>query len=130
MTDSRPMSYSRAELTTMTMPHMANILGDLFGGQLMALIVEDSEAVAQQLAAARVGLQRFHEHARVAPPVEGDSAELVDREWNEQRRLVESIAQRKERHDGRAVEKHGMQEEVCASRECVRTEPHVAEVLT
>jgi acyl-CoA hydrolase len=45
MADSRPMSYSRAELTTMTMPHMANILGDLFGGQLMAL-VDQAAAVA------------------------------------------------------------------------------------
>ena len=45
MPDSRPMSYSRAELTTMTMPHMANILGDLFGGQLMAL-VDQAAAVA------------------------------------------------------------------------------------
>ncbi len=45
MTESRPMSYSRAELTTMTMPHMANILGDLFGGQLMAL-VDQAAAVA------------------------------------------------------------------------------------
>ncbi|HJS46894.1 MAG TPA: acyl-CoA thioesterase [Gemmatimonadales bacterium] len=45
MVDSRPMSFSRAELTTMTMPHMANILGDLFGGQLMAL-VDQAAAVA------------------------------------------------------------------------------------
>ncbi len=45
MADSHPMSYSRAELTTMTMPHMANILGDLFGGQLMAL-VDQAAAVA------------------------------------------------------------------------------------
>ncbi len=45
MADSRPMSFSRAELTTMTMPHMANILGDLFGGQLMAL-VDQAAAVA------------------------------------------------------------------------------------
>ena len=32
------MSYSRASLTTLVMPHMQNILGDLFGGNLMALI--------------------------------------------------------------------------------------------
>ena len=43
--DSRPMSASRAELTTLTMPHMANILGDLFGGQLMAM-VDQAAAVA------------------------------------------------------------------------------------
>ncbi len=45
MADSRPMSFSRAELTTMTMPNMANILGDLFGGQLMVL-VDQAAAVA------------------------------------------------------------------------------------
>jgi acyl-CoA hydrolase len=39
------MSASRAELTTLTMPHMANILGDLFGGQLMAM-VDQAAAVA------------------------------------------------------------------------------------
>lgn len=32
------MSYSKASLTTLVMPHMQNILGDLFGGNLMALI--------------------------------------------------------------------------------------------
>jgi acyl-CoA hydrolase len=36
--DSRPMSYSRGEITTLVMPHMQNILGDLFGGDLMALV--------------------------------------------------------------------------------------------
>ena len=45
MIESRPMSWSRAELTTLTMPHMANILGDLFGGQLMAM-VDQAAAVA------------------------------------------------------------------------------------
>jgi acyl-CoA hydrolase len=39
------MSYSRAELTTLVMPHMQNILGDLFGGDLMAL-VDQAAAVA------------------------------------------------------------------------------------
>ena len=36
--DSRPMSYSRATITTLVMPHMQNILGDLFGGNLLAMI--------------------------------------------------------------------------------------------
>jgi acyl-CoA hydrolase len=45
MPDSRPMSYSRAELTTLVMPHMQNVLGDLFGGELMAL-VDQAAAVA------------------------------------------------------------------------------------
>ena len=43
--DSRPMSYSRATITTLVMPHMQNILGDLFGGNLMAL-VDQAAAVA------------------------------------------------------------------------------------
>jgi acyl-CoA hydrolase len=43
--DSHPMSYSRAELTTFVMPHMQNVLGDLFGGNLMAL-VDQAAAVA------------------------------------------------------------------------------------
>ena len=36
--ESRPMSYSRGEITTFVMPHMQNVLGDLFGGHLMALV--------------------------------------------------------------------------------------------
>jgi acyl-CoA hydrolase len=43
--DSRPMSYSRATITTLVMPHMQNILGDLFGGNLLAMI-DQSAAVA------------------------------------------------------------------------------------
>ena len=43
--DSRLMSYSRAELTTLVMPHMQNVLGDLFGGHLMAM-VDQAAAVA------------------------------------------------------------------------------------
>ncbi len=43
--DSRPMSYSRAQLTTLVMPHMQNVLGDLFGGHLLAL-VDQAAAVA------------------------------------------------------------------------------------
>jgi acyl-CoA hydrolase len=39
------MSFSRAELTQIVMPHMQNILGDLFGGNLMAL-VDQAAAVA------------------------------------------------------------------------------------
>jgi acyl-CoA hydrolase len=39
------MSASRAELTTLVMPHMQNVLGDLFGGHLMAL-VDQAAAVA------------------------------------------------------------------------------------
>lgn len=42
---SRPMSYSRSSLTTLVMPHQQNILGDLFGGEIMALI-DQAAAVA------------------------------------------------------------------------------------
>ncbi len=39
------MSYSVGTLTTFVMPHMQNVLGDLFGGELMAL-VDQAAAVA------------------------------------------------------------------------------------
>src|SRR5262245_1063022 len=42
---SRPMSFSRGEITTFVMPHMQNVLGDLFGGELMTL-VDQAAAVA------------------------------------------------------------------------------------
>ncbi len=42
---SRPMSHSRSELTTFVMPHMQNVRGDLFGGDLLAL-VDQAAAVA------------------------------------------------------------------------------------
>ncbi len=43
--DSRPMSYSVGTITTFVMPHMQNVRGDLFGGELMAL-VDQAAAVA------------------------------------------------------------------------------------
>ena len=39
------MSFSRAELTTIVMPHMQNVLGDLFGGHLLSM-VDQAAAVA------------------------------------------------------------------------------------
>jgi acyl-CoA hydrolase len=39
------MSHSRGEITTFVMPHMQNVLGDLFGGDLMTL-VDQAAAVA------------------------------------------------------------------------------------
>ena len=45
MPDSHPMSFSKAELTTLVMPHMQNVLGDLFGGHLLAM-VDQAAAVA------------------------------------------------------------------------------------
>jgi acyl-CoA hydrolase len=44
-TDARPMSYSVGQITTFVMPHMQNVRGDLFGGELMAL-VDQAAAVA------------------------------------------------------------------------------------
>lgn len=43
--ESRPMAYSRSELSSLVMPHMQNILGDLFGGNLMAM-VDQAAAIA------------------------------------------------------------------------------------
>lgn len=43
--ESRPMSYSRGEISTFVMPNMQNVLGDLFGGQLMALL-DQAAAIA------------------------------------------------------------------------------------
>lgn len=42
---SRPMAYSRAEMTTLVMPHMLNVLQGLFGGHLLAMI-DQAAAVA------------------------------------------------------------------------------------
>jgi acyl-CoA hydrolase len=39
------MSHSRGEITTFVMPHMQNVMGDLFGGHLAAL-VDQAAAVA------------------------------------------------------------------------------------
>jgi acyl-CoA hydrolase len=39
------MSYSTGTITTFVMPHMQNVRGDLFGGELMAL-VDQAAAVA------------------------------------------------------------------------------------
>ena len=43
--DSRPMSFSTGTISTFVMPHMQNVRGDLFGGELMAL-VDQAAAVA------------------------------------------------------------------------------------
>jgi acyl-CoA hydrolase len=42
---SHAMSHSRGEISTLIMPHMANLLGDLFGGHLMAM-VDQAAAIA------------------------------------------------------------------------------------
>jgi acyl-CoA hydrolase len=43
--DARPMRHSVGTITTFVMPHMQNVRGDLFGGELMAL-VDQAAAVA------------------------------------------------------------------------------------
>ncbi len=42
---SHPMAHSRGEISTLIMPHMANLMGDLFGGDLMAM-VDQAAAIA------------------------------------------------------------------------------------
>src|SRR5262249_20286282 len=49
---SRPMSYSRGEITTFVMPHMQNVLGDLFGGDLMTLVDQAAAVAAMRHAGA------------------------------------------------------------------------------
>ncbi|MGH7658128.1 MAG: acyl-CoA thioesterase, partial [Gemmatimonadales bacterium] len=44
--ESRPMSFSSASLTQLVMPHMQNILGDLFGGYLLAMVDQAAAVVA------------------------------------------------------------------------------------
>ena len=51
--DSRPMSYSVGSITTFVMPHMQNVLGDLFGGNLMALVDQAAAVAAIRHAGAR-----------------------------------------------------------------------------
>lgn len=43
--DSHPMSHSRGEISALVMPHMANILGDMFGGNIMSM-VDQAAAIA------------------------------------------------------------------------------------
>jgi acyl-CoA hydrolase len=43
--ESRPMSFSVGSITTFVMPHMQNVRGGLFGGELRAL-VDQAAAVA------------------------------------------------------------------------------------
>jgi acyl-CoA hydrolase len=47
------MSYSRGEITTFVMPNMQNVLGDLFGGNLMALVDQAAAVAAIRHAGAR-----------------------------------------------------------------------------
>ena len=51
--ESRPMSHSVGTITTIVMPHMQNVLGDLFGGNLMALVDQAAAVAAIRHAGAR-----------------------------------------------------------------------------
>jgi len=59
------MSYSRGEISTFVMPHMQNVLGDLFGGQLMALVDQAAAVAAMRHAGSRAvtkSIDRFDFH--------------------------------------------------------------------
>ncbi len=57
---SPPMSFSRGEISTLIMPHMANLLGDLFGGNLMALVDQAAAIAAIRHAGGRVVTASIH----------------------------------------------------------------------
>ncbi len=57
---SRPMSYSRGEISTFVMPHMQNVLGDLFGGHLMTLVDQAAAVAAIRHAGAPVVTASIH----------------------------------------------------------------------
>ena len=58
--ESRPMSHSRGELSTFVMPHMQNVLGDLFGGDLMALVDQAAAVAAIRHAGAPAVTRSIH----------------------------------------------------------------------
>ena len=58
--DSHPMSHSRGEISTLIMPHMANLLGDLFGGNLMALVDQAAAIAAIRHSGTRVVTASIH----------------------------------------------------------------------
>lgn len=63
--ESRPMSYSRGQITTFVMPHMQNVLGDLFGGELMSLVDQAAAVAATRHAGGPVvtkSIDRFDFH--------------------------------------------------------------------
>jgi len=58
--ESRLMSFSRGEISVLIMPHMANLLGDLFGGNLMALVDQAAAIAATRHAGGRVVTASIH----------------------------------------------------------------------
>ena len=68
--ESRPMSYSRAELTTTTMPYQQNIHGDLFGGEILSLIDKAAAVAAiRHAGGAAVTASIDHLECRVPRPI-------------------------------------------------------------
>lgn len=57
---SRPMSHSRGEISTLVMPHMANVLGDLFGGNIMAMVDQAAAIAAIRHAGGKVVTASIH----------------------------------------------------------------------
>lgn len=57
---SRLMSYSRGEISTLVMPHMGNLLGDLFGGNLMAMVDQAAAIAAIRHCGARAVTASIH----------------------------------------------------------------------
>lgn len=55
------MSYSRGEISMLVMPHMANVLGDLFGGNLMALVDQAAAIAAIRHSGSRVVTASIHQ---------------------------------------------------------------------
>lgn len=60
MPESRPMSHSRGEISTLVMPHMANVLGDLFGGNIMAMVDQAAAIAAIRHAGGRAVTASIH----------------------------------------------------------------------
>lgn len=54
------MSFSRAELTTLVMPHMLNVLNDLFGGQLLTMVDQAAAVAAIRHAGGPAVTASFH----------------------------------------------------------------------
>jgi acyl-CoA hydrolase len=53
------MSYSRGEITTLVMPAMQNVLGDLFGGNLLSMVDQAAAVAAIRHAGGRVVTASF-----------------------------------------------------------------------
>jgi acyl-CoA hydrolase len=54
------MSHSRGEISTLVMPHMANVIGDLFGGNIMAWVDQAAAIAAIRHAGGRAVTASIH----------------------------------------------------------------------